>query len=137
VVALDYGRSRIGVAASDPTRTIASPHSAISNRGAATEPPAELIDLLGELEPAVIVLGIPLQMDGTEGPMALEAREFGVNLGAATGIRVVEWDERLTSAAAERTLRETGAPRRKRREKGSVDRLAAAVMLRAYLASGR
>lgn len=136
-MALDYGRSRIGVAVSDPTRTIASPHSTISNSGEPTEPPAALLALMEELEVTTVVLGIPLQMDGTAGEMALEAREFGRRLEEATGLPIVEWDERLTTAGAERTLRESAAPRRKRRDKASVDRLAAAMLLRAYLASGR
>ena len=136
-MALDYGRSRIGVAVSDPTRTIASPHSTVPNTDEPTEPPAALLELLVELGVTTVVLGIPLQMDGTAGEMALEAREFGRRLGEATGLPIVEWDERLTSAGAERTLRESGAPRRKRRDKASVDRLAAAMLLRAYLASGR
>jgi putative Holliday junction resolvase len=134
-VALDYGRSRIGVAVSDPTRMIASPHSTISNAGEPTQPPAALLALLEELGATTIVLGIPLQMDGTAGEMAQETREFGRRLAEATSIPIVEWDERLTSAGAERTLREAGASRRKRRDKASVDRLAAAMVLRAYLAS--
>jgi putative Holliday junction resolvase len=136
-VALDYGRSRIGVAVSDPTRTIASPHSTVPNADEPTEPPAALLRLLEELEATTVVLGIPLQMDGSAGEMAREVREFGRRLGEATGLPIVEWDERLTSAGAERTLRESGASRRKRRDKGSVDRLAAAMLLRAYLASDR
>jgi len=136
-VALDYGRSRIGVAASDPTRTIASPHSTVPNPGEPTDPPPALVALLAELAPSTVVLGIPYQMDGSAGEMALEAREFGRKLAEATDLPIVEWDERLSSAGAERALREMALPRGRRREKGSVDRIAAAMLLRAFLASGR
>lgn len=134
-MALDYGRRRIGVAVSDPTRTIATPHATVANHGEPAEPPETLLDLLSELEPSRVVLGIPFHMDGTAGEMALEAREFGRRLHEASGLPVVEWDERLTSAGARRAMLETGAPRRRRREKGAPDRLAAAMLLRSYLAS--
>ncbi len=133
-MALDYGRRRIGVAASDPTRTIASPHSAVANRDPAVEPPETLVALIGRLEPALIVLGVPLNMDGSEGDMAAEARRFGRRLAALTGVRVVEVDERLTTVEAEERLLGLGLRRRKRREKGRADMLAAALLLEEYLA---
>ena len=135
MVGLDYGRRRIGVAVSDPTRTIASPHSVVSAAKPATRPPAELIALLDSLDPAVVVVGIPLSMDGSEGPMALEARAFAGALGEATGIRVEEWDERLTTVRAERELRELSSASRRRRDKGMSDMVAASLMLRTYLRS--
>lgn len=136
MVGLDYGRRRIGVAASDPTRTIVTPQAAVeaSSRGP-KEVPDALLDLIRELEARELVVGIPLQMDGSEGEMAREARAFGRALAARTGLTVVEWDERLTSALAERELSSLGLPRRKRREKGRADMLAAAALVRSYLAS--
>lgn len=122
---------------SDPSGTIATPHSAIATSGPTDRPPEELVELIRELEPVEVVLGIPLQMDGLEGEMAMEARTFGRALAERTGVRIVEWDERLTTEMAKRDLRDLALPRRKRREKGRTDMLAAAGILRAYLSSGR
>ena len=81
-----------------------------------------------------IVVGIPLNMDGSEGPMAVEARSFARRLSQATGLPVHERDERLSSVEADRRLRDLELPRGKRREKGRRDRLAAAVLLEDFLA---
>ena len=95
---------------------------------------------MSELDPIAIVLGIPISMDGSEGEMAREARAFGTALSAATGIAVIEWDERLTTALAERALRpEPKRTRRDRskggggRDRGRADRIAAAVILDGYM----
>lgn len=122
---------------SDPTRTIASPHGVVEHAGDPDDPPAELVDLLGELAAARVVIGLPRHMDGSEGDMAREARAFGRALSDAAGVPVAEWDERLTSEAARREMIESGAPEAKRREKGSTDVVAATLMLRSYLASRR
>lgn len=121
------------MALSDPTRTIASPHGVIPNADPPTRPPRALLDLLASIEPAEIVVGIPLRMDGTEGEMAREARAFGREVAERTGIPVVEWDERLSTAAAERQLLETASRRRRREEKGLSDMIAASILLRGYL----
>lgn len=136
-MALDYGRRRIGVAVSDPTATIASPHSAVDRRGDPDALPDALLDLLERLEPATVVVGMPRHMDGSEGEMVEEVRAFADSLRDATGLPVEEWDERLTTAAAERALVEGGAPRNKRRERGRIDAMAATMLLRSYLASDR
>lgn len=133
MVGLDYGRRRIGVAVSDPTRTIASPHASVPNGDPPTRPPVELLRLLAELEPREIVLGIPIGMDGTEGEMAREVREFARALAEQTGIPIIEWDERLSTAAAERELRAVGPRRRRRERNGAADTVAAALLLRSYL----
>ncbi len=119
---------------SDPTRTIASPHSVIENRGEPLQPPDRLVALVRETSPEAVVLGIPIQMDGGEGEMAREVREFGRRLAESTGVRVVEWDERLTSALARRSLAEAGR-RGRRVPKGREDMVAAAHLLRAYMDS--
>ena len=137
MVALDYGRRRIGVAVSDPTATIASPHSAVDRRGDPDTLPDALLDLLTRLDPATVIVGLPRHMDGGEGEMVEEVRAFADSLREATGLAVEEWDERLTTAAAERALAEGGAPRHKRRERGRIDALAATMLLRSYLASNR
>lgn len=137
IVALDYGRRRVGVATSDPSATIASPRATVDHPGDPEEPPAELLSLLEELSPTLVVVGIPRHMDGSEGEMAKEARSFGRAVAEAARVTVVEWDERLTTAAAEQALVASGAPRRKRGEKGARDKMAAALLLKSFLASRR
>lgn len=133
IVALDYGRRRIGVAVSDPGRVLASPHSVVANGSPASSPPDALLQAIEEIGPARIVVGVPLEMDGSPGEMAREAREFGGRLAARTGLPVEEWDERLTSAQASRILLEAEPRRSRRRRKGRLDRTAAAVILQARL----
>jgi putative Holliday junction resolvase len=133
-VALDYGRRRIGVAVSDPGRILASPHATIEHRAAAGDLPDALIELLRDLKPAEVVVGIPLNMDGSEGEMALEARRFGEQIRVRLDLLVTERDERLSSLEADRRLRESGLPRGKRRDKGRRDMLAATVLLEDFLA---
>lgn len=137
IMALDYGRRRIGVAASDPLRMVAQPRGAVAAGSPPVEPSDELLDVVGELEPTLVVVGIPLNMDGTEGAMAKEAREFVEKLVAATGIATVLRDERLTTVEAERTIRAMELPMRKRRDRGLRDALAAAVLLEDYLRENR
>ncbi len=133
VVALDYGRRRIGVAVSDPTRTIASPHTTIEASKRLEQPPPALVALIDELDPAIIVVGIPLQMDGSEGEMAREARTFARAVERQTGRPVTEWDERLSTTRAEREIRSFDLPASRKRDKGLSDRIAAALLLRSYL----
>ncbi|MEK6253132.1 MAG: Holliday junction resolvase RuvX [Gemmatimonadales bacterium] len=132
-MALDYGRRRIGVAASDPLRTIASPHVAMKNADPPTEPPQGLLNLLKDLAPVVVIVGLPVHMDGSFGEMAAEARAFAARLTALSGLQVLERDERLTSYEAEEMLREMDLSRRRRQEKGLKDMLAATVLLKEYL----
>ena len=138
-MALDYGRRHIGIAVSDPTRTIASPGGVIElerrkSRSAVLPPPA-LLALLREIRPSRVVLGIPLDMDGSAGEMAREVRAFAAALEERTGIEIVEWDERLTTARAEREIAALGLRRSRRREKGRTDEMAATLMLTDYLRS--
>lgn len=133
-MAVDYGRRRVGVAATDPTRTLVSPRATLLNADPPTEPTVELLELLGELEPARVIVGIAYEMDGSEGKMAQETREFAQHLREHLSVPVEEWDERLTTAEAEELLRETGRVAKPGR-KGRVDRAAAAVLLRSWLAA--
>lgn len=136
IVAVDYGRRRVGIAASDPSRTLVSPRATVANDDPPADPPDGLLRVLRDLEPEEIVVGIPLEMDGTTGDMAEEAREFVENLRERVEVPVVEWDERLTTEQARDFLREGGSsPTRRGREKGRLDRAAAAVLLRRYLGS--
>ena len=132
-MALDYGRRRIGIATTDPLRTIASPHSACRNEDPAFEPPPALLRLIEELDPARVLVGIPTHMDGSAGEMASEAKKFASRLRELTGREVTERDERLTTYEAEEMMRGMELSRRRKREKGLKDMLAATVMLREYL----
>lgn len=121
------------MAASDPLRTIAAPHCTLAGAGPSGEPTAALLDLLVGLEPTLLLVGIPLNMDGSEGEMATECRRFAARLRALTGAEVIERDERLTSFEAEELLREMDLPRRKKRDRGLLDMLAATLILREFL----
>lgn len=132
---LDYGRRRIGVAVSDPTRTIASPHTVIDRARKGAGAPDELIRLLEELRPSTVVVGIPFQLDGSEGEMAREARAFAAAVRSRIDVPVVEWDERLSTVRAEREIRAMDLPRKHRRAKGIADKVAAALILDGYLRS--
>jgi len=80
-------------------------------------------------------VGIPFAMDGSAGAMAQEVRAFAGALNATTGVAIVEWDERLTTARAEREIQAMGLSKSKRREKGRSDEMAATLMLTSYLRS--
>lgn len=133
ILGLDPGERRIGVAVSDVTGTIASPVEFIDRK--AGDYGQRLKDLCTEWEIATIVVGLPLSLDGTEGPAAGRSREFGSFLGELTGVPVIYRDERFTTVTAEQALLEGGVKRRKRTEKR--DQIAAAVMLQGYLDARR
>jgi len=126
---LDPGERRIGVAVSDASRTIASPVRFIDKR---TDDVAETLrDICVEYEVTVVVVGLPISLDGTEGPSARSARDFADEVHEATGISVEFQDERFTSRTAEAALIEGGVSRKSRKEKR--DQVAAAVMLQSFL----
>lgn len=133
VLALDPGTRRVGVAVSDPLGITAQPHSVLD---------AEDPDLMGQiarlgadLGVERIVVGLPVSLNGTEGPAAATARTFAAAVAGATGLPVDLADERFTSVSAERVLVEAGLSGRRRR--AVRDRVAAAVLLQAYLDGGR
>ncbi|MGC2192665.1 MAG: Holliday junction resolvase RuvX [Candidatus Dormiibacterota bacterium] len=130
-MALDPGRTRVGVAVSDETRTIAQPRSTVLRR-ADRRDLIEIARLVRELSVNEIVVGLPLQLDGREGESAAEAREFGAAVARATGVEVSYLDERLTTKQAERHLIASGTSRARRREVG--DQVAAALILQQALA---
>lgn len=136
VAAFDYGSRRIGVAISDPTRTIAYPLATVSRREGKRPPWPELTRLLEENEVGEVVIGLPLDLSGAEGAWAAEVREFGAQVERRTGLRVHWVDERLTSVRAERTVRGMGLKKSEREEKGRVDAAAAALILETFLATG-
>lgn len=127
---LDVGERRIGVAIADELGMIASPHSVVERR---TGDLRQLQDLARANRVDRIVIGLPVGMSGREGPQAATVREFATRLeeDLDPGIEIAFWDERLTTAVAERALRER--PARDRRQKGTVDAIAASVILQGYL----
>ena len=129
---LDYGERRIGVAISDPSGMIAQPLATLERaRRGAPEPLERIAELVDEYEVEHIVVGLPLHMDGTSGEQAAKARAFAGRVAARTGLPVDLVDERWTSVEARRTLREAGLSARK--QKGKVDPVAAALLLRTWL----
>ena len=132
VMAIDYGEKRIGLALSDPTRTIASPLGHIVRRAGKRPPVAELVRRAAAHEVRALVLGLPLDAQGEETPRAAAVRAMAAELARRTGLPVSLVDERYTTAAALRTVRELGGSTRGR--KGDVDALAATILLQHALA---
>jgi putative Holliday junction resolvase len=136
VLALDMGERRVGVAVSDPTGTVARPLQTLV-RGSRQEDFAAIAGLVAEYDVGLLVVGRPLSLDGTEGPQARRVIRYVEALAARLPIRVVLWDERFTTAAAQEILRQSRGKKRRRqaRSAGEVDAIAAAVILQSYLDS--
>ena len=130
LLALDLGTKTIGVAACDAGQRVAGGVETL-RRTKFTRDAARLAELAEERDVRGLVLGLPLNMDGTEGPRAQSTRAFARNLGRALPLPILFWDERWTTVTAERTMIEADWSRAKRAE--NVDRLAAAVILQACL----
>lgn len=132
LLAVDPGSKRIGVALSDPGRILAQPLTTLERRGDRRD--AEAIKALAlQHEAVAIVVGLPINMDGSRGSACVAAEAFAERLRAACGVPVVGWDERLTSAQAERLLVSAGVRREQRRKGGATDRIAAALILESFL----
>lgn len=129
VLGIDYGSRRIGVAISDPLGMFASPLQVIPNTGD-TRAAAAVADLARARGAARAVVGLPRNMDGSEGPAAAGARAFAERLAAA-GLAIELWDERLTTVQAERSLIAAGERRADR--KRLVDKIAAQQLLQSWL----
>ena len=132
VLALDVGGKRIGVAVSDESRAIASPLRYVT-RGQRDR--ADLRLLATEWNAELLVVGLPTGMSGREGPQAAEVRAYAEPLAVALGLPLDYWDERLTTAIAERMLIESGVRRAARRER--IDAVAASIILQDYLDAAR
>jgi putative Holliday junction resolvase len=132
ILALDHGTKRIGVAVSDELKMIATPLEFI-----AAEPFVDVIvrlkELIREKEVELILLGMPRNMDGSYGPAALKVQDFAAVLKDKIAVPIQFWDERLTSAQAQRFLIEGKVRRDERKQK--VDKTAAAILLQSYLDS--
>lgn len=131
-MAIDYGERRIGLAISDPTGTIASPAGFIVRRAGKRPPVAELMRRADALEATGFIVGLPLDGNGDETERSAEVRRVATALAERTGKSVDLIDERFTTAAARRAIREMGGSAKERR--GDVDALAATVLLQLALA---
>ena len=130
ILGVDYGERRIGFAVSDPTQTIATADEVVTvqNPGEAANRTKEKIVRCGAEK---IVVGLPRNMDGSEGGAAQKAREFVELLRKKTTVPVEMWDERLSTKSAHDILLEAGTRRDK--HKGLVDKIAAQIFLQNYL----
>lgn len=130
LIGLDLGTKTIGVAVSDTSRRIASPLETI-RRTKFTDDAAHLLRLMQARAIGGLVLGLPRNMDGTEGPRSQATRAFARNLERLTPVPITFWDERLSTVAAERALLEADTSRRRRAE--VIDHVAAGFILQGLL----
>jgi putative Holliday junction resolvase len=128
ILALDFGRARIGAAISDELRLLAHPLETIP---ADERSLARIAEIVREKKVDHVVAGLPKQMDGQLGAAAAEVLQFVEKLRAMLPCPVVTWDERLTTAAAHRALRDAG--KKTRHTRGYVDQVAAQMILQSYL----
>lgn len=130
LLGLDLGTKTIGVALSDVTRTIASPCETIA-RSKFKADAARLMEIAAEQDAGGLVLGLPRNLDGSEGPRAQATRAFARNFNRISPLPILLWDERWSTLAAERMLIEADRSRKRRAE--VVDKVAATIILQAAL----
>lgn len=130
LLGLDVGSKTVGLALSDVTRSIATPYGTV-RRTKFTEDAKVIQEAVEEHQVGALVIGLPINLDGSEGPRAQSTRAFARNLAARVEIPMVFWDERLSTAAVERHLIEAGASRKRRAQ--VIDRMAAAYILQGAL----
>jgi len=133
VLALDIGDKRVGVAVSDPRGRVATPVRVLD--ASALRDSHAVASLVEEYEAECVVIGLPLSLDGEEGPQAQRVRKIGARLAQGLRVEVQYADERMSSVQAKRALREGGLAERAQR--GRVDMLAAAIFLQGYLDAHR
>jgi len=130
LIGLDLGTKTIGVAVSDVDRCVATALETIK-RTKFRDDAARMAEIIADYSVGGIVIGLPLNMDGSEGPRAQSARAYARNLAAATGLPVLLWDERLSTVAAERALIAADTSRKRRAQ--MIDKVAAAYILQGVL----
>ena len=130
LLGLDVGTKTIGMALSDVTRSVATPFDTI-RRSKFTADAKTIREVVEKNQVGALVIGFPLNLDGSEGPRAQSTRAFARNLAAHVTVPMVFWDERLSTAAVERHLIEADASRKRRAE--VIDRMAAAYILQGAL----
>ena len=134
ILGLDIGEKRIGVAVSDPSATVATPLAVLDARQALGDG-RELSRLVSDYGIGLLVAGLPLSLDGTEGPQAVRVRSAAQRLAGIVSLPLEFADERLSSAEARRTMSDAGVSDREKR--GSIDMVAAAIFLQSYLDARR
>jgi putative Holliday junction resolvase len=130
VIALDIGEKRIGVAVSDASGTVATPLDVVDAAEALANG-GKLKRIVEDYEPELVIVGLPLSMDGTEGPQARRVRDVAGRLARFLPTQVEFFDERLSSVEASRRMSEAGQDAR--RQRGRVDMVAASIFLQEYL----
>jgi putative Holliday junction resolvase len=131
LLALDWGEVRIGVAASDETQLLASPLTTLTRRPGKRFPMPRFLEIVADVQPVGLIVGLPLTAEGEEGPAAAAAREMGHRAAQRCGLPLDFVDERFSTARVLGTIREMGGSSRGRRE--DVDAHAAAVVLQQFL----
>ncbi len=134
VVGVDLGSKRIGVAVSDPSGTVATPHSVVHRTGSHTSDHRAIIAVVDEYEAELLVVGLPRSLDGSLGPAAKAALAEVDELAGALDVPVETVDERLTTVSADRALRASNVKGEARRQ--VVDKVAAAILLQSWLDGG-
>ena len=130
ILGIDLGEKRVGFALSDPTQFLASPLTVVIV-SSPQEAAKQTVKLCDEHKPEKVVVGLPINMDGSHGPATQKVKEFVALLEPKLKIPIATWDERLTTKSAHDVLIEAGTRREKRKE--VVDKLAAQIMLQSYL----
>ena len=130
ILAIDHGTVRIGLAVSDPMRIFAKPLKVIPNQGFRAVS-TQILDLIRDQEVGLVLLGLPLAIDGSRTPKTLEVEKFGEKLKRLLEVELVYWDERYSSSEAETELRKLGYSWQESR--GLRDAMAAAMILKNYL----
>jgi putative Holliday junction resolvase len=133
LLGVDFGTVRVGLAVSDAERRLASPLAVYERKGRDADA-VYFRTLIQAEEVGALVVGLPVHLDGREGQKATEARAFGGWLADATGLPVTFWDERFSTVEAESALWQAGLTHKKR--KARRDRVAAQILLQAYLDAG-
>ncbi len=132
IIALDVGTKTIGVATASLPGGLPTPHCTISRKGVKTDV-LKLVHLIQELKISVVVVGMPYELDGSEGRSARLARQVGESLAEASGLDVVYQDEQYSTVVAEERLRAAGYDGHRRKAK--IDQAAAAIILGDFIAT--
>lgn len=130
LIGLDLGSKTIGIATSDPLWTVATPRETIKRTKFKADS-ERLLEIINEIDAGALILGLPLNMDGSEGPRVQSTRTFARNLSPKIDIPIFFWDERLSTVAVTRTLLDADTSRKKRAE--VVDKMAASFILQGVL----
>jgi len=135
LLGVDWGEKRIGIALSDESRSIAQPLTTLTRRSGKRFPMRDLMALATQHAVTGVVVGLPLEADGSDGEPAAAARALAADIGRVAALPVTLWDERMSTARALHTVQELGGSTRGR--KADVDALAATILLQHYLDANR